>query len=73
MRLHVPASEGARVVVGVEVVVRFPATGAEVRAKVARVVPVLDPRTRTFAAIVEIPNADHVLRSGLFGEARLAK
>ncbi|MEK6606842.1 MAG: efflux RND transporter periplasmic adaptor subunit [Myxococcota bacterium] len=73
LRLHVPASEGARVVVGVEVVVRFPATGAEVRAKVARVVPVLDPRTRTFAAIVEIPNADHVLRSGLFGEARLAK
>jgi hypothetical protein len=31
----------------------------------------MDPRTRTFAAIAELPNKDHALRSGLYAEVTL--
>jgi RND family efflux transporter MFP subunit len=70
LRLDVPA--GARVGEGAALRVRFPATGQELVARVARVVPSLDPRTRTFPVIAEIPNATRELRPGLFAQATLA-
>jgi hypothetical protein len=31
----------------------------------------MDPRTRTFSAIAELPNKDRALRSGLYAEVSL--
>jgi multidrug efflux pump subunit AcrA (membrane-fusion protein) len=39
--------------------------------RLTRVVSSSDPHSRTFSAIVEIPNRDHSLRSGLYAEVTL--
>lgn len=70
VRIQVPASDEAVARPGAPVILRFPALDREVRATVSRVVPSADPRTRTFATIIEIPNADGAVRPGLFAEAR---
>jgi len=36
-------------------------------------VAAMDPRTRTFSAIAEMPNKDHALRSGLYAEVTLGE
>jgi multidrug efflux pump subunit AcrA (membrane-fusion protein) len=51
--------------------VRFPATNQTLEARLTRVVAAMDPHTRTFAAIAELPNKDHALRSGLYAEVTL--
>jgi multidrug efflux pump subunit AcrA (membrane-fusion protein) len=50
---------------------RFPATGQTLDARLTRVVAAMDPRTRTFSAIAELPNKDHAMRSGLYAEVTL--
>lgn len=72
LKLQVPAGEIARVTDGTPVRVRFPATGQEVDATVLRVVPSANPGSRTFTAIIELPNEDGALKAGLYAEARLA-
>ena len=71
MRIQVPSSDMAQVTVGSPVHVRLPATGQELDLRLTRVVSSSDPHTRTFSAIVEIPNRDHSLRSGLYAEVTL--
>jgi RND family efflux transporter MFP subunit len=71
LRIQVPSTDMAQVVVGSPVHVRLPATGQELDLRLTRVVPSSDPHTRTFSAIVEIPNRDHTLRSGLYAEVTL--
>jgi RND family efflux transporter MFP subunit len=71
LRIQVPSSDMAQVTVGAPVHVRLPATGQELDLRLTRVVSASDPRTRTFSAIVEIPNPDHSLRSGLYAEVTL--
>lgn len=71
LRIQVPATDMAAVKVGVPVHVRFPATGQKMDLRLTRVVSASDPKTRTFAAIVEIPNPDHALRSGLYAEVTI--
>jgi len=71
LRIQVPAADMEKVRVGTPVRVRLPATGRELDLRLTRVVPASDPRTRTFSAIVEIPNPDHALRSGLYAEVTL--
>jgi RND family efflux transporter MFP subunit len=71
LRIQVPATDLGRVQVGTPVHVRLPATGQELDLRLTRVVAASDPRTRTFTAIVEIPNADRALRSGLYAEVTL--
>ena len=57
---------------GDEITVHFPSGGLpDLKAKVTRVVPTINPGTRTFAAIVQLDNADGRLRAGLFAEVRL--
>jgi len=70
LRIQVPATNG-QMAVGDPVHVRLPATGQELELRLTRVVPSSDPHTRTFSAIVEIPNPDHSLRSGLYAEVTL--
>jgi RND family efflux transporter MFP subunit len=71
LRIQVPSTDMAQVTVGSPVHVRLPATGQEMDLRLTRVVSSSDPRTRTFSAIVEIPNRDHSLRSGLYAEVSL--
>ena len=71
LRIQVPSTEAAKVKAGDVVKVRFPATGQTLEAKLTRVVAALDPHSRTFSAIAELPNQDHSLRSGLYAEVRL--
>jgi RND family efflux transporter MFP subunit len=71
LRIQVPANDMATVKLGAPVHVRFPASGQEMDLRLTRVVPASDPKTRTFSAIVEIPNPDHSLRSGLYAEVTI--
>ena len=71
LRIQVPSTDMAQVTVGSPVHVRLPATSQELDLRLTRVVSSSDPRTRTFSAIVEIPNPDHSLRSGLYAEVSL--
>lgn len=73
LRIQVPSTEATRVKVGDPVQVRFPATGQMLEARLTRVVAALDPRSRTFSAIAELPNKDRALRSGLYAEVTLAR
>lgn len=70
VRIQVPASDEAVARPGRPVTLKIPALSREVRAQISRVVASADPRTRTFAAIIEIPNEKGELRPGLFAEAR---
>lgn len=71
LKLQVPARELANVSVGTPLLVRFPATGAEVRAAVTHLVPSANPGSRTFTAVVELPNEDGALNAGLYAEAHV--
>lgn len=71
LRIQVPANDMGTVKAGVPVHVRLPASGQELDLRLTRVVAASDPRTRTFSAIVEIPNPDHTLRSGLYAEVTI--
>jgi RND family efflux transporter MFP subunit len=68
LRIQVPSTDLNKAKAGDTVKVRFPATGQTLEARLTRVVAAMDPRTRTFAAIAELPNKDHALRSGLYAE-----
>jgi RND family efflux transporter MFP subunit len=71
LRVQIPSTEIDQVKTGDLIHARFPATGQTLDARLTRVVAALDPRTRTFAAIAELPNKDHTLRSGLYAEVTL--
>ena len=71
LRIQVPATNIGQIATGDPVHVRLPATGQELDLRLTRVVSSSDPHTRTFSAIVEIPNSDHSLRSGLYAEVTL--
>jgi len=73
LRIQVPSTELDKVKVGDMIHARFPATGQALDAHLTRVVAALDPRTRTFSAIAELPNKDRALRSGLYAEVTLAR
>lgn len=68
LRIQIPSTELTKVKVGDSIKVRFPATAQTLEARLTRVVQALDPRSRTFSAIAELPNREHALRSGLYAE-----
>jgi len=53
---------------GMEVKVRVPSNADETAGRIVEVVPTVDPRTRTFAVKIEVPELD--LRSGQYGTVR---
>jgi RND family efflux transporter MFP subunit len=71
LRIQIPSTNLDKVKAGDVIQVRFPATKQTLEARLTRVVAAMDPRTRTFAAIAELPNKDHALRSGLYAEVTL--
>ncbi len=72
LRVQVPATDMQRVQVGAVLQIRFAGVDREVRAAVTRVVGSVDPRTRTFPVIAELPNPEGALRPGLFAHVSLA-
>jgi RND family efflux transporter MFP subunit len=72
LRIQIPSTDLNKAKAGDMVKVRFPATGQTLEARLTRVVAAMDPRTRTFSAIAELPNKDHALRSGLYAEVSFA-
>jgi RND family efflux transporter MFP subunit len=73
LRVQVPANDVERVKEGDEILIHFPSGPPDMKVKITRVVPTLNPGTRTFAVIVEIDNSANKLRSGLFAEVRLGE
>jgi RND family efflux transporter MFP subunit len=71
LRVQVPATDVERVKDGDEVLIHFPSGPPDMRAKITRVVPTLNPGTRTFSVLVEIDNTANKLRAGFFAEVRL--
>jgi multidrug efflux pump subunit AcrA (membrane-fusion protein) len=55
------------------VTARFEAIGAERTARVHRISPALDLRTRTFEVIARIDNPDGALKSGMLAVIQLGK
>jgi RND family efflux transporter MFP subunit len=70
VRVQIPSSDMNSVHQGDPVRVRLPAVGVELAGKISRVVPANDPRTRSFSAIIELPNRDYALRSGVYAEVQ---
>jgi multidrug efflux pump subunit AcrA (membrane-fusion protein) len=70
VRIQIPSSDMNLLHQGDPVRVRLPANGTEIDGKITRIVPANDARTRSFSAIVELPNRDHSLRSGLYAEVQ---
>jgi membrane fusion protein (multidrug efflux system) len=72
LRIQLPSTEMDKVKKGTLVRVRFPATGQSMDLELTRIVAAMDPRSRTFSAIVEIPNPDYSLRTGLYADVTLS-
>jgi len=73
LRIQIPSTNLDKVKAGDAIRVRFPATNQTLETRLTRVVAAMDPRTRTFSAIAEMPNKDHALRSGLYAEVTLGE
>lgn len=69
--IQVPEAQISQVEKGTPVQLTFSAVGKVLRARVDRIVPSLDQRTRAFSAYVRLANPGHKLRPGMFVEARL--
>ena len=73
LRFRLPEASLAALQPGDEVTARFEAIGAEAPAKVHRISPAIDQRTRTFEVIARIDNADGKLKSGMLARVLLGK
>ncbi len=70
--VEVPESIAPSVTQGMPTVIRIPALkGQEFRAQVTRVAGVLDPKTRTLRAELELSNAEGKLRPGMYATVAL--
>jgi RND family efflux transporter MFP subunit len=73
VKTYVPELDSIWADVGDPTTVTFEALPGRVfTSKVARVSGALDPTTRTMLVEIDLPNADGVLRPGLYGRARIA-
>ena len=73
LELHIslPEPEMGRVKVGSVVTANFTSTDQKVPGAIARIVNNVDPMTRSFNAIVEIPNPEMTLMPGLFAQVEI--
>ncbi len=73
LRFRLPESALTALEPGDSVTARFEAIGAERTARVHRISPALDLRTRTFEVIARIDNPDGALKSGMLAVIQLGK
>jgi membrane fusion protein (multidrug efflux system) len=72
LKFRLPERSLATVAPGGAITARFEALGAARPAKVLRINPTVDPRTRTFEVVAVLDNADGALKPGLLAEVDLA-
>lgn len=73
LRFRLPENRLSQLKRGDVVTARFDALGATRQAKVTRISPAVDARTRTVEVVAEIPNLDGEMKSGLLAQVELAK
>jgi RND family efflux transporter MFP subunit len=71
LRFRLPERSLTELKIGEPVTAKFEAMGVTKQAKVTRITPLVDPRTRTVEVVAEIPNPDGALKSGLLAEVEL--
>jgi RND family efflux transporter MFP subunit len=71
LRFRLPERSLAEMKVGETVTAKFEALGATTPAKVTRITPMVDPRTRTVEVVAAVPNPEGTLKSGLLAEVEL--
>jgi RND family efflux transporter MFP subunit len=74
LRVRLPERALTRIKRGDKLTATFDAIGVTKEATVTRILPTVDPRSRTFEVIAEIPNPaapDHALTSGLLATVKL--
>jgi RND family efflux transporter MFP subunit len=71
LRFRLPEKALTEIKVGDAVTARFEALGLTREAKVARISPAVDARTRTVEVVAMLPNKDGVLKSGLLATVDL--
>ena len=71
LRFRLPEKSLTQIKVGDEVNASFEALSLKRVAKVSRIQPAVDARTRTVEVVGEIPNPDGALRSGLLAEVEV--
>jgi RND family efflux transporter MFP subunit len=71
LRFRLPEKALTQIKLGDVVNASFEAVGVKRAAKVSRIQPAVDPRTRTVEVVAEIANPDGNLRSGLLAEVEL--
>jgi RND family efflux transporter MFP subunit len=71
LKVALPEPEMQRVHVGAQVKASFASLGKTVTAPVARIVRSVDPLTRSFEVIAELPNPGLVFKPGLFADVEI--
>jgi RND family efflux transporter MFP subunit len=71
LKVALPEPEMMRVKVGAAVQVYFPSLDRKLTASVTRIVRNVDPLTRSFEIVVEIPNKDLTLKPGLYARVKI--
>lgn len=71
LRFRLPERAMSDVRVGDEIEATFEAVALKRQARVVRIQPSVDTRTRTVEAVAELPNADGALKSGLLASVHL--
>jgi RND family efflux transporter MFP subunit len=71
LRFRLPEQALTHIKAGDQVRANFVAVGIKRAAKVSRIQPSVDARTRTVEVVAEIPNPDEDLRSGLLAEVEM--
>jgi RND family efflux transporter MFP subunit len=73
LRFRLPESALRELKVGQPITVRFDALDVSREAKVSRINPAVDARTRTVEVIASIPNKDNTLKSGLLAQVKMGQ
>jgi RND family efflux transporter MFP subunit len=71
LRFRLPERSLTKIKIGDEITANFEAVGLKRGAKIARIQPSVDARTRTVEVVAEIPNPDGALRSGLLAAVEM--
>ncbi len=71
LKVALPEPDLDRVATGVAVSAKFGSLSRTVETQIARIIRSVDPMTRSFEVIAEIPNADLSLKPGLFADVTI--
>lgn len=72
LKVSLPEPELQRVEVGSPIEVSFNSIQYTLQTKISRIIRTVDPFTRSFTVIAEIPNESMKLRPGLFGDVKIS-